>query len=342
MSAALPADQASARWHATELGPNDSADVQALFAQVFGTSMPSSLWQWKYGGGRGRAMGTRTTNDGLLLAHYGGTARMLQVAGHTMTCMQAGDVMVAEQARGILSRRSGPYGTAALGFLQRYIATEEGFAFSFGFPNERAARLSEVLGLYERNGRVLQLLWPRLQAAHRRWDCTPFDWADPRTPHHLDALWLRLSRSTEVANCVLPQRDAAWWRHRFGNHPTVIYRCFWVRTRLTRRLLGAVVLRPGEQVGQEWELLDWLATLADTPKVLMAARSLCAGLGGSGMLAWMSETLTQQPQVTPALTDAAVHTACAFGVSVRRLTQPVDVGDPQYWWWLTGGDTDFR
>ena len=329
-------------WYAAELGPDDSADVRALFSQVFGTALPPELWHWKYGDGRGRAMGARAADDDRLLAHYGGTARVLQVAGQAVPCMQAGDVMVAEQARGILSRRSGPYATAALGFLQRYIATDERFAFSFGFPNERAARLSEVLGLYERNGRVLQLLWPRLEQSTQRWHCAPLDWADPRTPYRLDALWQRLRGSTEVADCVLPQRDAAWWRHRYGNHPTLAYRCFWVRTRFTRRLLGAVALRPGSEAGQQWELLDWLAPLANAPAILMAARELCARQGECGMLAWISESLTQQPLLAPVVADAASQTACAFGVSVRRETLPADPGDPRLWWWLTGGDTDFR
>ena len=337
-----PHSVAPASWYAAALGPQDSADVRGLFSDVFGSALSPELWRWTYGDGRGRAMGARAADDGRLLAHYGGTARVLQVAGLAVSCMQACDVMVAEQARGILSRRSGPYATAALGFLQRFIATDEGFAFSFGFPNERAARLSEVLGLYERNGRVLQLVWPRLEPSTRRWHCAPMDWADSRTPLRLDALWQRLRSSQEVADCVLPQRDAAWWRHRYGNHPTVAYQCFWVRTRFTRRLLGAVVLRPASEAGQEWELLDWLAPLGNAPAVLAAARELCASLGGSGMMAWISESLAQQPLLAPVVADAASQTACAFGVSVRRVVLPVNPGDERFWWWLTGGDTDFR
>lgn len=348
---AAPAAPA-ARWLPAELSAADSADVQALFAEVFGAPLPPALWHWKYGDGRGRAMGTRAAGDGRLLAHYGGTARVLQVAGqHRLHSLQAGDVMVTESARGILARRTGPYGTAALGFLQRYVATEDGFACSFGFPNDRAARLSEVLGLYERTGRVLLLQWPRLpaegaaEAGHPhagRWHCAPLDWADGRTARRLDTLWQRLRCSAEVADCVLPQRDAAWWRHRFGNHPTVGYRCFWVRTRWTRRLLGALALRPSPDAGQGWELLDWLAPLADAPAVLMAARGLCARLGQCGMSAWASEPLAQRLLAMPALADASTQTACAFGVSVRRRTEPVDPGDRRLWWWLTGGDTDFR
>ncbi|GAB1386204.1 hypothetical protein MASR1M59_13520 [Melaminivora sp.] len=337
-------------WHAVVIGPQDMADVQALFAEVFGAPLPAPLWQWKYGQGRGVAAGTRA-GDGRLLAHYGGTARVLQVQGRALNSLQACDVMVAQQARGVLSRRSGPYATAALGFLQGFVGTPGGFACSFGFPNDRAARLSEVLGLYQRTGRILALQWPRLalpggggwgSAWGWRWRYDPVDWADAATAQRLQRLWLQLRDSPQLRDCVLPQRDAAWWQHRFANHPTLGYRCFWLRARWSGRVLGALALRPGAQAGEDWELLDWLAAPELAPLVLTAARRVCAELGGCGMQAWVSQALAERLLAAPQLADAQSQTACAFGVSMRRHTQPADAGAPGLWWWLTGGDTDFR
>jgi hypothetical protein len=143
----------------------------------------------------------------------------------------------------------GAFATAARRLIEGHIATPRGFACGFGFPNERAARLGELLGLYAPACRVLQLQWPRWQgaalAARWRWRLAPVDWSDTRTDERLDALWARLHQGLQAGGWVLPQRDAAWWRHRFANHPLEPYRCFWVHQRLSAQALGAVVLRPG-------------------------------------------------------------------------------------------------
>ena len=123
------------QWHAVDLGIEEMPEIRALFAQVFGHSMSDALWRWKYDAGRGIATGTRD-EQGRLLAHYGGTARALQVNGVAVSAVQLGDVMVAAQARGILSRR-GPFATAATAFLQHHIGSPSAYALGFGFPNQR-------------------------------------------------------------------------------------------------------------------------------------------------------------------------------------------------------------
>ncbi len=225
-------------------------EVRALFAQVFGQPMAASLWHWKYGDGRGVATGARECASGRLLAHYGGTQRAFVCAGQALAAVQVGDVMVQPGARGVLSR-SGPFAVATRRLLDLHIGQGLAFDFGFGFPNARAGRLGELLGLYRPACEVLAVHWPALDAAQlaqaRRGArlCT-LDWGDAgASARRLDALWQRLARSPEAAPCVLGRRDAAWWRHRYANHPDAPYRCLWVRTRWTRRLLGAVALRPG-------------------------------------------------------------------------------------------------
>lgn len=335
---------ASVRWHGVEVGEQDLEEVRALFAQVFGTEMAPQLWHWKYGGGRGLATGTRS-DDGALLAHYGGTVRTLLMGGVPMGCVQVGDVMVAPQVRGILSRR-GPFATAARRLIEGHIGTPLGFACGFGFPNERAARLGKLLGLYVPACRVLQLHWPQWQGwrewvARWQWRLTPVDWSDARTDARLGALWTRLRQGLPIRDWVVPQRDAAWWRHRFANHPQGHYRCFWVHRRFSTRALGAVVLRPGAAEGDACELLDWLALPQDAPALLAAVRSQCARCG-VGTMAWLSESLAQEVLPAAALSDARSETACTAIWSVRRsptLLLPDAMGRR---WWLTGGDTDFR
>lgn len=332
-------------WHVVDIGRPQRDEVLDLFAQVFGGTMPPDLWHWKYGDGRGLATGTRG-DDGRLLAHYGGTARTLMRAGQPMEGVQLGDVMVAQDVRGILSRR-GPFATAARGFLERHVGTEAGFACGFGFPNDRAARLGEALGLYETVGTILQVQWPAMRPARAlearvRWRLAPIDWSHADTPARLDALWAELLAAPLARQCVLPRRDAAWWRHRFGNHPQAPYRCFWVHRRWSGQLLGAVALRPSAHAGGPWELLDWLAPPDRMGSMVAAARTLCQQQGASGMMGWLSEPLATRLLADRRLADGQAQPACSASMTLRRASWLAGPNLSPLWWWLTGGDTDFR
>ena len=49
--------------------------VRTAAASIFGHEMSPEHWQWKYGDGRGEAIGV--WEDGALIAHYGGVARRI-------------------------------------------------------------------------------------------------------------------------------------------------------------------------------------------------------------------------------------------------------------------------
>ena len=331
------------RWYAVDIGVEQMPEVSALFAQVFGQPMSDALWRWKYDAGRGVATGTRDER-GNLLAHYGGTARALLVDGAALNAVQLGDVMVTEQARGILSRR-GPFATAATIFLQHHVGVPGGFALGFGFPNQRHTRLGEMLGLYRALGDVQELSWTCKVAAHNAvfsasaWSSAAIDWGDARTDERLDRLWSMLSE--DARGFVLPRRDAQWWRHRFANHPEGSYRCWWVRGRFSRRLLGAVALRPGKQPGDDWEILDCLGSMRHLNAILFAARGLATrGLAGR-MTGWFSDALADHVRGLDVGSSASMQTACQYCVTQRWAPELPDsvVTRP---WWLMGGDTDFR
>lgn len=331
-------------WHAVELGESQMGETRALFEQVFGHSMSEALWRWKYDGGRGCATGTRD-EDGALLAHYGGTARTLVCEGQPLQAVQLGDVMVKVQARGILSRQ-GPFATATQAFLQNHIGSPGGFALGFGFPSARHTRLGEKLGLYTPLGEVLEVRWNTPSCPtpfwKRPWVCAPVDWSAAHTDARLDALWDTLRQTAQ--GFVLPQRDARWWRHRFANHPDGPYRCWWVRGRFSRRILGAVVLRPGQGAAADWELLDWLGAVQDAPTLLAAARELAAHGGARALNSWLSQPLVRHLQALappPDGAQASEQSACPYCVT-QRTAPAVPAALRNQPWWLTGGDTDFR
>lgn len=326
-------------WYAVNLGATEAPEVRALFTQVFGQPMSEALWQWRYGDGRGLATGTRDA-DGTLIAHYGSTVRTVLWDGQEHPALQMGDAMVVEQARGVLSR-NGAFATAARSLLEQQLWSQPRFAVGFGFPHQRAGRLGEALGMYEMVGEIRSLEWqcqPRPAQDHsfiRRWATAPLDWTDPRTNTLLDSLWSDLRNDAQ--GFVLPQRDAQWWRHRFANHPDAPYRAWWVRSRFTRRILGAVVLRPGTT---SWELMDWLGPTRQMGTLLLVARALAASAGASKMTGWFSGPLAQRIHALDGSPPDNDQLACQYCVNQRMATGSQATRTQP--WWLTSGDTDFR
>ncbi|SDM30379.1 Acetyltransferase (GNAT) domain-containing protein [Oryzisolibacter propanilivorax] len=327
-------------WQAVDLDTRHSAQVRALFAEVFGGPLTPELWHWKYADGRGLATGTRD-RQGRLLAHYGGTARTLWMGGRAVTAVQLGDVMVAPEARGFLSR-NGPFSVATRHFLQQHVGPGRAFALGFGFPGERHVRLGRKLGLYEATQEVLHLHWPVARPPalgwRLRWRAPPIDWAAGATGEALDGLWQAMRAQTQ--GYVIGERDAHWWRHRFANHPEVRYQCWWLGRRHGGAPLAAFALKPADAPGQPWELLDWIAPPQYAPVVAQAARTLAAR-AGCGLMAWLSRPVAEALQACEPSGEAPrSHVACMACVTLHQ--DNAALGHDALPWWLTGGDTDFR
>lgn len=327
-------------WQLVQLDAAHSSEIRALFEQVFGHPMSEALWHWKYADHRGLATGTRD-RSGRLLAHYGGTARTLWVQGQPVAVVQLGDVMVAPDARGFLSR-NGPFAVATQGFLQQHVGPDRPFALGFGFPGTRHVRLGEKLGLYAATNEVQELLWPLLTRPaklkwHLCWQLARIDWASAHTTQKLDQLWQAMQSQT--THFVIGQRNALWWQHRFANHPESRYCCFWLRQRFSGRIVGALALKPSAEAGQAWELLDWIAPLPQTAAVVQAARTIAAQ-AGSTLQGWLSSPVADLLRQQPTLDHASTQHACTACVTTRQRAHLPPL--TQCPWWLTGGDTDFR
>lgn len=326
-------------WQLVHLDATHSSEIRALFEQVFGSPMSEALWHWKYADQRGLATGTRDRHD-RLLAHYGGTVRTLLVQGQPLTAVQLGDVMVAPDARGFLSR-NGPFAVATQGFLQQHVGPDRPFALGFGFPGARHVRLGEKLGLYAATNEVQEWLWPQAPRPplweRLHWHITPIDWAATPTAPQLNQLWQAMQSQT--THFVIGQRDALWWQHRFANHPAGHYRCFWLRQRLSGRTVGALALKTPTETGQPWELLDWIAPLPLAATVVQAARTIAAQ-AGSALQGWFSSPVADLLRQQPTLDPTHTQPACMACVTIRQRAGLPDL--TRLPWWLTGGDTDFR
>lgn len=315
------------------LAPEDAAEARRLFEAVFGAPISPAMWAWKYGDGRGQGVGVWTP-DGQLVGHYGAMPRRIGFFGEPAMGVQIGDVMVRTDARAAASRR-GPFALMTAYYLDREIGHGCRHLVGFGFPSSRHMKLAEILGLYKAVGRIQELTWP-VAPWHDRWHTLqPLDLGAPGTTARIDALWQALREDTR--HCVIPVRDGAWWSHRFGRHPDHRYQALALRQRLTGRLRGAVVLREHPGSGGLWELMDWVAPVAQGEALVRAAAGWVHARGGTLFKAWCSEAVSARirghdGQVADL--DVLIPT------SVRRPGPAPE--SLQGHWWLTGGDTDFR
>ncbi len=334
------------RWQPGRIAGRGIEQMRALFVDVFGHEMSAAHWQWKYGDGRGLGIGIWQTmaDDGqrmaepLLVAHYGGLVRDILYFGRPAKALQCGDVMVATTGRGTLSRQ-GPVFLSAAICLEHELGYGTRHLVGFGFPNERAYRLPERLGLYAEVGRMVELEWsslstrPALRLAVRRLQSTDTDF-DAR----IDACWAAMRNS--LVDMIVGVRDAAYLRHRYVDHPEKTYQFYIVQHRFGGVPLGVLALRVVEDEGKvrRCELLDLIGAVERMPLLIHHARRVVAGLGCAQLFVWVTENMLPR-WALPA--DTRVHDL-NIRIPGNRWTSGPPIEEQRDKWWLTGGDVDFR
>ena len=312
------------RWLVGHASPDDFEDVATLFEGVFGHPLSRPLWEWKYGSGRGNAVLVRS--EGQVVAHYGGIYRDILRSGTPDRVAQIGDVMVLSKERGVLTR-NGPF------FLMGSSWPEVYGPRGFGFPNSRAMRVAEKMGLYTQAGHMAQVRWqpssPRARLGSRVRSLRRGHAGDAA---RVDALWADMAN--DLRSSVLGVRDSAYLERRFFSHPENQYEVLLVSARFTAKPLGVIVLR---RVEDACELLDVIAPLANFVRVIDQARRLCGRWGLPSLYGWTSST-----QLPVFLIGGGVEEPLNVQIPASSWTD-----DPQFElfvgkWWMTSGDTDFR
>lgn len=322
------------RW----LEPSDAKAMRELFGGVFGHAMSPELWAWKYAHGRG--MGLGLWHDGELVAHYGGISRMVRVFGQPMLACQVCDVMVESKARAALVRR-GPLAQLTDTFLDARIGHERSHPIAFGFPSLRHHGVGQAVGLYEAVDEMVCLSWldpiPDSRADWR-WRARL---VDPQLLRQGSADWRALERlwqsmAAALTRSLVGERSAAWLHRRYGLRPEVRYELLMVASRLTRRAMGAVVLRKHEDYV---EILDLIGPPHSFAILIRAARQHALAAGLSHCQAWITASharlLAQgsgpsQNQPLGITVPAAAHARALAPAQFKRA------------WFLMSGDTDFR
>ena len=318
-----------------EVGSKQAPAMQMLFREVFGKTMTPQQWSWKYGQGRGMAVGLARGER--LIAHYGGVTRRLQYFGEPALGCQVCDVMVDKRAREALTRR-GPMHKVGATFLEAQIGWGLPHLVGFGFPNDRHLGVAQRLGLYAEVDAVVCLTWPASSGMAPGVACELLGTEGGVLPRRqckvIERLWTAMAAS--FPDCVLGVRDAEWLQHRYLQHPEHRYDVVLVRRRWTLRPVGVLVLRQHER---HLELLDLLAAPEHFAALVAVARARAATAGLDHLNCWVTASrkhlfeAIDAPEL--AVTDlniripANVHTAGPSAEALRGR------------WFLMAGDADF-
>lgn len=319
------------KWRVDLLGEQRATEMLSLFERVFGHSMSPQLWRWKYDRANSQALGI--WRDGRLVAHYGGMPRAILLFGEARTAVQIGDVMVDPAERGVLTRK-GPFFLMAATFQERYIGYGKVFLTAYGFPNERAMRVAERLGLYTGVGSVIEIEWkPAGKMPHCLTQLQPIDgrheiWQTSA----IDALWHRMAM--DLQDAIVGVRDQSYLRARYLDHPEHAYQLVLVVSRFGTGLRGLMVLRHDPH---ETEIMDLIAPLHAMPLMVSHARRI-AGIHGKNRL------FLRIPKNFAARFTATggVQTGEEIPIPTPAWSHAPAAEMLHNHWWLTGGDMDFR
>jgi hypothetical protein len=308
--------------------PSDERALLALFSRAFGQEMPAERWRWKYRGLD--CLGTLVRRNSRVVAFYGGMPRNVRLHGDSVTAVQIGDVMVDPSERGMPRRRS-PFFFATSRFAEDLLGPGRPYAFAFGFPSERHARLGERLGLYARVDEILEANWTALPAR--------FGVLYRTRPLALDELAcvdeLWTSMADDLRDTVIGTRDSSYVRRRFLEHPTLRYLMLLVRQRFSRQPVGLVVLRDHGEPGVE--LVDAIAPVAALPTLVTVARRVAGRLRRHRVFGWMTPRAAQSFKASePALAPAGIPVPTMIWKAAPELDKL------RGHWWLLGGDADSR
>jgi hypothetical protein len=317
-----------------DLGTSDMDAVLRLHQQVFSSAVNVDWYAWKYQAGLGEAVGV--FHDGALIAHCAGLPRSFCRNGEKLACMQIGDVMVAPQWRGILTRR-GPFFHVSQQLYQSRLGKEHRFALGYGFPSARHLTLANKTGLLWDAGTVHELKW-RLSAQGPQ----PGSWLwrtdfmvpqDPSFDAIISNAWKKMQRS--AGSRMLGERDVSYVRWRFEDRPDQ-NAVFWLFSRPWRAApLGMAVMSPVTP-GQAVHWLDWIGPIDQMGLASILCQAEAGRQGATEMLTWASKAVQDQ--------------LAASGITERNEVAKIGVptasdvpsaGIHALEWWLMSGDTDF-
>ena len=319
------------KWRLRNLQENQMPEMLDLFKRSFNHDLAPAMWQWKYGSDSGREIGLWRDNQ--LIGHYGGIGRDILFFGQPQRAVQIGDVMVDMNERGTLTRK-GPFFLMAATFLERYIGYGKPYLVGFGFPNERAMKVAERLGLYAEAGRMIEFSWTtrsRFPLWGTRLHLIDRSHADFAI-NAVNKCWQRMAADMQTA--IIGVRDWRYLEYRYLNHPNQSYQVILVRNRFGGEARGVLVLRHD---AHGCEIIDIIAPLAEIPLLVLHARRLAGMSGDHRLFCRITENFAEHFTAAGGIRQSL---DIRIPASTWGAVPPAD--SLRDHWWLMSGDTDFR
>jgi hypothetical protein len=306
----------------------DFAEWLDLFVACFGHDMSEAQWSWKYRDTN--KPGVAVFQQGRMIAFYGGMPRDVFLGGQRRVGIQVGDVMVHPAFREGLTRK-GPFQLAASTFLEQSLSAGAPCWIGFGFPNQRAMQVARRLHLYRPVDQLAELFWPPKIKALPWWlGCVQ---ADRTHLDYVDDLWREMRQA--MPGSLMGVRDAQHVQSRYVAHPSHHYTVLKVFNRVSRKVLGVVVLRQLSDGRQE--MLDVIGHPRRFRTLVLAAQSFASEANSPAVSAWITQSHVHLLQTD----DSRLESLDVQIPTNDWVPGDLDI-DPAGLWWLTSGDTDFR
>jgi hypothetical protein len=316
----------SSQWQVDDAGPEHVPQIRELFKAAFKEEMSTDQWHWKYDDGRGTGVIVRRGDE--VVAYFGGTERRVIYKGEAVCAIQCGDSMVAEAHRGTLSKK-GPFYLSVTAFLGKYVGFNRPYLLSYGFPNARAMRLAEHLGMYAEVGNLVDVTWPAQNSS--AFNSVEFDFESSEHRHTLNQLWQKMA--AEFVDRSIGVRDLEYLRHRYYNHPELNYQLHLVYRRDNEELLGLLVTR---QVKDRLLLVDVVSATHTMRDLVDFGRHLADELNCRELYGWLTE-IDCHMLASPSLEIGETPLRLPLGVYCEGL-KAEEVKDS---WFFMCGDSDF-
>lgn len=317
--------------------------MRELFGRVFKHEMTDAHWHWKYGDGRGQAIGSM--RGGRMVAHAGSVSRDILLRGEPARASQVCDVMVESGAHTALARR-GPFHAVAATLIEQQIGWGMPHLVGFGFPNRRAFSVAKRLDLYVAVDEVLCLRWtlrsPEAGAQHGGIAESPSRHAVARLQTNdligaehlalLERAWREMANA--LRESIVAVRDPAWIGRRYLEHPVARYELALIGSAQTEPV-GVVITR---QYADRLEIVDLVADPLNFALLFGVALERARELGVPRVECWTTrshlslfdhiETASLEHVTLDVVVPANAHTPGPVNELVGR-------------WFLMAGDADF-
>ena len=342
-----------------QITQQSQSQVEALFAACFGSAPDESWYAWKYTGDpsyRGLALGVWEGDQ--LQAYYAGFPRSLVSRSQQVSALQIGDVMIHPAARGGLARNN-RFAQLTRGFFSRYLGSSgvvgnpNTFKVAFGFPNTRHLRQGALQGCYKAADSMFELAWDIEKITDRSIETvssTPgfqverLEDSSEINALDFDELACQALQELTSGGTWAVKRSFSYWQWRFPKTRSYVWWTFKVAG--SQGLSGAVVLKAIDALGEELELLDWIALKGCEFDFMQGLLGELGRQGVRKLRTWASQSsrdyfLSIQGKFKSAILLPAIE-PLPFCMALSVFPDPQASSPLSSGCWMLSGDTDFR